>query len=223
MKSRKEVDASFEAVPAYIVADKREKLGKRLGIAAICLLVLFFTISSYVQSSANGRELERSSQQRGKLVDATNRVASTIEGQTILIVQLQKTIAKQNEALAKAGLPVEPVPTIEDIINEYMSPAPSPSAVPNESRRGDTSSPRDNPPANNPSPASKPKPTPKPNPSPKPPHPSPPPNDPPGPADPITDIICNSTGICIRGFHRSYHGYHLQPDWYLALVRRNYG
>lgn len=126
MLSRQEVEDSFEAVPAYIVADKRDKFGKRLGRAAFILLGLFFIISSYIQSARNGTQLDESRRERNTLIKSQETIAETLRGQGLLIVQLQETISRQNDALRAAGLPVEPVPNLQDLIDSITKPKPTP-------------------------------------------------------------------------------------------------
>lgn len=127
MPSRREVEDSFEAVPAYIVADKRDKFGRRLGQIAFMILFLFFTISSYIQSAKNGAALDEARHQRSNLIQSQSTLTKALNSQGLLIIQLQEIITKQNIALRKAGLPIEPVPNLQDLINSIVKPSPSPS------------------------------------------------------------------------------------------------
>lgn len=192
MPSRKEVEDSFEAVPAYIVADKRDKFGRRLGRAAFVLLLLFFVISSYVQSAKNGAELDESRRQRQTLIVSQERISITLQGQGELIVALQDVITRQNNALRNAGLPVEPVPNLQDLIDRARGRESSNTPRPTTSPSG-TSFRFQQSPSPSPSPGSSPRSTPKPSPKPSP-SSSPAPNP---THNPVTQLVCDLTGVCL--------------------------
>lgn len=196
MRSRREVEDSFEAVPAYIVADKRDRLGRRLGRAAFIMLALFFIISSYIQSAKNGIELDESRRQRQSLIESQERITLALNGQGALIVALQDVITRQNIALRKAGLPVEPVPNLQDLIDQAMgrnssdAARPTPSSTTPSGRRNPPQPYRTTPPSPTPRPNSTPKPKPSSSPEPK---PSPSPT-----RDSATQLVCDLTGVCLQ-------------------------
>jgi hypothetical protein len=109
-KRRRKDPKGFEAFPAVIVADQTNKLGKRLGQLAIGLLILFFVISSYIQAARNGKLLEGSDNDRRQLITSVERQSRTLDEQTSQILELQKAVAAQNEALREAGIAQVPVP-----------------------------------------------------------------------------------------------------------------
>lgn len=186
MRSRREVEDSFEAVPAYIVADKRDRFGKRLGQLAFVLLLLYFVINSYVQSARNGEQLDEAREQRASLIKNQELTFQGLQQQGALIAQLQGTISRQNEILQKAGLPVEKVPNLQDLIDQFSTPTPSPSSgsSPRPAPRSGTSNPPSSPqPDPSPRPTSKPTSRPQPTPSPT--------------RGPITQTVCQLTRICL--------------------------
>jgi hypothetical protein len=51
LRRREEDHHGFEAVPAYIVADRTDKISKRIGYFGMGLLLLLFSIGGYIQSA----------------------------------------------------------------------------------------------------------------------------------------------------------------------------
>lgn len=178
------VAPSVEPIKAVVVGDNRRRLGKRLGAGAIALLLLFFGISSYIQSARNGRLLERAAVDRSALVNTVDSLTMTVHeqsgvlgSQTALIRQLQQAVRTQNQTLREAGLITIRVP------GETEAPS---------ANKGDGDNTR-------PQPSTKPtpKPTPKPQPKPSPrPSPRPTPEPEPTPILPVDELLCNLFGIC---------------------------
>lgn len=163
------VDPEVPPVDAVVVGDNRRLLGKRLGTFALAILLLFFAVMGFVQSSRNGELLKRAAQDRSLLIQSNNK-------QVTYIQQLQQAIREQNALLKKAGFKVVQVPD-----------APTGLFVPNPN----------SPPPRTDTPSTQPKPTPAPAPSPttKPkPGPSPTPQS---PIDKTTSTVCSLTGICV--------------------------
>lgn len=170
------VDQHVEPIKSVVVGDARRNFGKRLGLMAIALLLLFFTISSYIQSSQNGRLLHRAAVDRSRLILTIHHLARSNVTQTHEIGQLQKAIRAQNRELREAGFKVVHIPV--DHSSSSPSEPPSSSSKPT------------------PQPTSAPSPTPRPKPSPKP-TPKPSPSHTPGPVQDLRDRICSLTGICL--------------------------
>jgi hypothetical protein len=99
-------------IPAVVVEDKRDTLGKRLAFVGLGLLVLFFLISSYIQSSQNGKQLDQAQKSNQKLTTSLSQISDTLDAQTALNKQLQTALKAQNKALREAGLPTVKVPTV---------------------------------------------------------------------------------------------------------------
>lgn len=174
---RKRNDHGFEAVPAVIVADQTDKLGKRLGLLGVWLLILFFAISASVQSAKNSKMLERADKDRSSLVTSISVLTSTVGAQTQTIKDLKTAIQAQNKLLKDAG--INPIVIPGDNATVIIGPTPSP-------RPGIAPSPQPKPqPQPKPRPSQKPKPSPKPSPSPS-----------PKPGDPAIDAICQISGLC---------------------------
>jgi hypothetical protein len=150
------------------------KRGKRLAMLGVGLLILFFTISGYVQSAKNGDQLNKSDNDRRKLIASNERITTTLERQSQLIVQLQAAIKAQNDALHRAGINAVPIPGVVEPPERSTSRSPSPGVKTT--------------PSPSPQPTSKPTPTSKPSPT-----PSPTPTDTP---PTINEIICALLGIC---------------------------
>lgn len=116
---------------AHIVGDKRKKMGRRLGIFGMAILLLFFAISAYIQSAQNGRLLRRAAEDRSSLVQSVTSLSSTVDTQTRLIKRLQNAIREQNELLEEAGIPTVRIPMWYELEqnpqrpNEEFRPAPS--------------------------------------------------------------------------------------------------
>lgn len=163
----------FEAVPAVVVADQTDKRGKRLGLLAIGLLVLFFSANGYIQSAKNGKELHESRSERKQLISAIQQISVALNQQTELVRRLQAAVRNQNAALRKVGIDPIPVPGLDTPMS-----TPAPSAEPRQNGSKSTASPR-------PQPKPQPKPSPSKSPSPKP-TPSP---------STIQQTVCELTGI----------------------------
>lgn len=103
-------DKGFEAFPAVVVADKTDKVGKRLAWLGVGLLILFFATSTYVQSAKNGGKLDAADSQRRKLIESIDRLTRKLDNQDKTIHQLQTAINIQNGRLLAAGLPTVPLP-----------------------------------------------------------------------------------------------------------------
>lgn len=125
-----DLDADLDPVPATIVADSRRLLGRRLGIFALALLLLFFVINAYIQSVRNGEALQRASKDRSSLVKSIERNSKTLEAQTTLIKQLQTAIRIQNKLLRDAGIKTVPVPGENTTNNIFPTPQPTPGPTP---------------------------------------------------------------------------------------------
>lgn len=138
-----------EPIESVVVGDKRNTLGRRLGLLAIALLLLFFAISSYIQSAQNGRQLNRAAADRSKLIHSISDLTNSNRQQSRFIRQLQKAIRDQNALLRTAGFHTVRVPT-------FNSGSPQPSPQPNSSPSSRSS------PAPSRSPSPKPTPTPNP-------------------------------------------------------------
>lgn len=181
----------YEAVPAVVVADKTDKLGKRLAQLAFGLLLLFFTVNGYIQGAQNGRQLDQADKDRAQLVSSLERATTTLEQQSKLILQLQAAVRAQNQTLRDAGLTTLAVPG-EMTLPGANGPgqvivSPPDSADPPAPRASQKNNPDpDDPDPNDPEPN---------DPDPNDPEPEPEP-DPPGPADPATDLLCQVSGIC---------------------------
>lgn len=217
------VDPDAEPFESIVVGDTRSKLGRRLGIFALALLLLFFAISGYIQSSQNGRLLERAARDRSHLVDS---VAALSEGarnqtalikkfqaanneQTLLILELEALLRKQNRILKRAGLEQVDIPG-DDLGFDSEGSGPSgptsndsTSQPPREESPGRPGPPGEPGPPGRPGPPGEPGPPG--NPGPNPPNPPGPPDEP----DPVGDIqkeLCAETGICIFSFHYVLRG-----------------
>lgn len=145
---------------------------RRSSALAVVLLLLFFAINGYIQSSKNGRALKRADQDRSNLI-------SSLSFQTKELNKLQTLITKQNHKLVKAGFKVVHIPG--ENTTTFLPPTSNPSPQPEPSK------------SHHPKPRHKP--TPKPTPSPRP-RPKPSPSPTPGPVPGIKDTICKLTGIC---------------------------
>lgn len=169
-----DVDKKIEPIESIVVGDNRNTLGKRLGLFAVALLLLFFAISSYIQSAKNGSLLHRAAVDRSNLI-------RTIDSQTKLIKQLQTAIRIQNKELKKAGFKTVRIPgsnhTTQPII---IAPQPSQS-------HQSTPAPAHN--SHNPGPKPSNSPHPKPTHSPH-----------PGPVQQAKNKVCSLTGICLFNF-----------------------
>lgn len=172
-KVTKSLPDVVEPVDATIVADKRYRLGRRLAILAVGLLLMFFAISSYIQAARNGAQLDQVLKNNTKLVDS-------LDSQARLIGQLQEAIRRQNQVLKDAGLKTVDIP----VSGTPTTPQPTPSTRPRPTpTAGPKPSSRPNPrPSSNP----RPRPTPKPTPSPS-----------PSPLVPVDELVCQLTGICL--------------------------
>lgn len=157
----------LDPVPAVIVSDKRNLLGRRLSILAVALLLLFFSISGYIQSANNGNLLHRAAVDRSLLI-------SIIHAQSGDIQRLQKAFSKQNKELKKAGFKVVVLPPVSQ--TEQPTPAPETTTNPKSSRT--------------PTPHSSPTAHPHPSHSPR-----PPPSQ--TPLSKAEQRVCNLTGICL--------------------------
>lgn len=162
---------TVEPIDAVVVGDKRNTLGRQLGIFGLVLIVLFFIINGYIQSSKNGRALRHAATDRSNLI-------TTIDSQTKLIKKLQEAIRAQNKVLRKAGFKTVQIPGRDHTTTANpVAPRPSesPQSTPTHAHNSH-------------------KPTPKPSNSPtsKPTHPPPP-----GPVDEARDKVCSLTGICV--------------------------
>jgi len=173
-----EVDPSLIPIPAAIVEDKRNTLGKRLGAFAIIILLLFFAIGGYISSAQNNSLLHRAAKDRTALIDgehklvkSNQRLVKSNKAQSDLIRKLQQAIREQNKILREAGLETVPVP----------------SKSPSTSSSGPSSNPSHNP-------QPKPKPSHSPHPHPHPTHSPPPPDA----IQKVRDRVCNLTGICVN-------------------------
>lgn len=165
-----------EPVEAIVVGDDRRQLGKRLGMFALALLLLFFSINGYIQSAKNGRKLSQAEKERTELVESIKNISETTSAQTRLIKNLQRAIHTQNILLVEAGLEPVVIPTGDE-----------PNDEPSKQSRDTT-------PKSEVKPRPEPEPKPRPGPSPK------PPDDPsptPGPIDEVQSRICELTGICL--------------------------
>lgn len=171
------VDVDPEALPmeSVIVGDKRRLLGRRLGIFAFAILILFFLVNGYIQAAKNGHDLNQARKDNHKLI-------SIVKNQGDLIIQLQNAIRAQNKVLRENHIQVVPVPEggsdTTTNHNTYIYPTPSPTP-------GTGPSPN---PSHSPKPGHTPKPKPTKTPSPE-------------PLDPVTETICELTGICPLTFY----------------------
>lgn len=165
-----DVDHKVEPIDAVVVGDKRSSFGRRLGLFALALLVLFFTINGYIQSAKNGEKATRANHKIDKLIDIDHNLSKTIADQTDLIRALQASQRKQNHILANHGL--------KTVI------------IPGDSSSSDGGQTSNNHPNGN-KPPSHDKPKPKPGHSPNP-SPSPTPSH-----HTVKDTVCNLTGICL--------------------------
>lgn len=145
-----DVDPSAQPIESIVVGDKRDTLGKRLGLLGLIILLMFFAIGSYIQSSKNGAQLSRAAKDRSGLIH-------TLNAQTDLIQQLQDAIAKQNQELKAAGLAVVVIPSSRTSTRYLPTPTPEPQPKPNSS--SSTAKPKPRP---RPSPSHSPSPTPDP-------------------------------------------------------------
>lgn len=176
-----DVDEKLEPVESIVVGDKRQNLGKRLGIFASVLLLLFFVINGYIQSSQNGRLLKRAAEDRSDLVNSIAKLSRSNDAQRQEIKQLQEAIRIQNQELHEAGFKTVKIPGIDS----NSDPESEQSQQPQSSSQTSPSSHRPSPkPTSRPPPSPTPKPTPKPTKTPK-------------PIDKVTDTVCSLTGICL--------------------------
>lgn len=159
----------LDPVPAEIVSDKRDTLGKRLGLAALAILILFFAINGYIQSAKNGRLLRTANQDRHALVKSVSKLTASNKRQSDLVKQLQDAVRAQNKLLRQVGSDTVLVPGETNIfVQEGDNSRETP-----RSRK----TPKNDPPnKRNPN-------------SPDNPDPPPPPGGP-------LDTICELTGIC---------------------------
>lgn len=116
----------FEAVPAVIVADERSQLGRRLGVAAIALLILFFVISIYIQSKINGAALVKAETNRADIANELAVVNKTLEDQLKIDIDLEHIILEQNKALVAHGLPPIIVAPGSTLLVVPLAPTSSP-------------------------------------------------------------------------------------------------
>lgn len=186
----------FEAVPAYVVADRRDKLGKRLGTFALAILILMFTINGYIQSSQNGEELDQARKDRAALTEAVRRTIEQQKEDRDIILTFGAIIREQNRRLIEAGLdpvetdPLRPLPEQTENAPSVSSNEANPSSsLPGAPEGSPTrSSPRS-------APSSEPQSQPEPEPEPEP-EPQPEPEPEPSPLDPIEEAVCRLVGIC---------------------------
>lgn len=171
----------YEAVPAVVVADKTDKLGKRLAQLAFGLLILFFAINGYIQSAQNEKKLDDAETNTSQLVESLDRVTKTLDQQSKLILELQDAVRAQNQTLRDAGLKTLPVPGEMTLPSASSDPVEQPSPNP---------TPRDDPEPNDPEPND-----PEPN-DPDPNDPEPEPEPEPSPVVPVDELLCMLTGIC---------------------------
>lgn len=127
-------------VPAEVVANRRDTFWRRLPVYALILVVLYFVISSQIQSAQNGDDLHKSLAAQGKLLKTVQRD----EGYVILASQYigaqAKVIKEQNARLKAHGLPTIPLPPpptppavskrAHQAVNGGGSPSSQPSASP---------------------------------------------------------------------------------------------
>lgn len=119
------VDPSIPPIDSVIVGDKRKQFGRRLGALALMLLLMFFAIAGYIQSSRNGEALNQASRDRSALI-------KTVNSQSELIKQLQDAIRLQNDKLRDAGIAIVAVPGSDRSTTTYL-PSPEPEPEPSSS------------------------------------------------------------------------------------------
>lgn len=178
-----------EPVESVIVGDKRPTFGKRLGIFALILLVLFFAINGYIQSAKNGRELKKAQKAQEDLIEDVHDLSEVGVSLVRNNVQLQEALRKQNQILKDAGFATVIIPRGE------MPPSESErfnqqdrSNQPNEQNK-----------SNRPNRPNKPN---RPDPPNEPPDQPGPPEEPDPPGDILDDVqeqACELTGICLFG------------------------
>lgn len=178
----------FEAVPAVVVADQTDKLGKRLAMLAFAVLLLFFSINGYIQSAKNGKSLKATEgrlsaaeKNQTELIKSLGQVTATLETQTSIVRQLRIVVQEQNNILRAAGLTPVDVPADEKSMPQ-VKPSPNPTSTPRVRI------------TNEPDAKPRPKPSPKPSSKPKPPPPEPTPT----PLVPVGKILCDTIGICLN-------------------------
>ncbi len=179
-------------IPANVVEDSTDKLGKRLAFIGLALLLIFFAASAYIQSARNSQALEDAQKQRQEVIDSLARLSTAFEAQTTLTKQLQEAIRRQNQALENAGIEQVPVPGAFPLPTDPMGDvnpagplAPSndvqanPDRVPNEPEEPEQGPPG---PPGPQGPPGEPAPSPTPEPE--------------GPLSPVQDTVCTLIGIC---------------------------
>jgi hypothetical protein len=153
----------------------RGDLGRRLGYWGMILVLLFFTVNGYIQSSNNNSLLHRAAKDRSTLVQNVGVLLQKNTAQTITIRNLRNALIQQNKILRKAGLKTTNIPKVfsTTTINKSqtsVSPSPEPTVTV-------TTKPTH-------------KPTSKPTHKPK-------PKKTPNPLKSVSQDICTLTGVCI--------------------------
>lgn len=105
------IEAESVLIPAVVVADKTDRLGKRLAFLSFGLLILYFVTSTFIQSAQNGKRLDTARKERAKLISSLDRVTLALEVQSNLVIQLQIAVEEQNRALTEAGVDTKETPT----------------------------------------------------------------------------------------------------------------
>lgn len=174
-----------EPVESVIVGDNRRTLGKRLGVFALALLLLFFAVNGYIQSSKNGNKLRQAEKAREQLEEDVHDLSDTGVALIKLNKQLQDAIRRQNKLLKEAGFEPIFVPTGEGFFREGTT-ADQPSFNNDEPNRPNR--------PNRPNKPNKPNRPNEPN-DPKPPDDPDPPDG--GPVGEVQEEVCELTGICL--------------------------
>lgn len=161
----------------------KHTIGRRFASWVMGLIILFFAINGYIQSSSNNSLLHTAARDRSHLVQTVSDLTEANKRQSNVVKGLKTAIINQNKILRKAGLkttnisnvfsnanPTQPTPTP---IQSSTSPKPTPVVT-------HTSKPK-------PQPSHTPthKPSTKPSPSPK------------TPVKKITKTVCQLLGVCI--------------------------
>lgn len=130
-------EATEGLVPAEIVSDRRDMIGRRIPILALFLVLLYFVTTDQIQSAQNGDSIHH-------LTDSQSRLLKTVkrdEGYVILASQYigaqQKALKTANRRLKAAGLkpvilppPPSPPPVSKQGHNATKGGNPSPRPTP---------------------------------------------------------------------------------------------
>lgn len=186
-----------------------QSLGRRLATYVVSLLVLFFAVGGYIQSSRNGDQLDRAAKDRTTLINNSNLLLEKNTSQTNTIKNLRNALIQTNKELARLGLKTVDISKIFSESQHQAQSSPGPTSIIVPTKPIPTHKPTVKP-------THKPTTTPTHKPTTSPTH-----KASPGPIPPTSILkqtqttLCKTLGICIKGTNNDYQQQTVrQPEVY---------